>query len=249
MKKAGFTLAEVLITLTIIGVVAMMTLPALITNVGEQQSKTGLKKGINTLSEAAQLSNALANFDFSSLRADLTAIDANSPETQTMTGLLLARTSVDVGKSNLAGAAQTEAVKKMQDTATGSAVAKGDFASGTYVFFRDGSCIAYNAADTTTNNTTNGVILTDGLPRGFTVLYDINGEKGPNELSNCDAKTNETKDNGVSYTTIKNNTDFNVSANTCATKADRRIRDEFLLQLRGSTIVPAHAAAVWTASN
>ena len=37
MKKTGFTLAEVLITLSIIGVVAMMTLPALMTNVQEQQ--------------------------------------------------------------------------------------------------------------------------------------------------------------------------------------------------------------------
>ena len=32
MKKNGFTLAEVLITLAIIGVVATMTLPALMTN-------------------------------------------------------------------------------------------------------------------------------------------------------------------------------------------------------------------------
>ena len=33
LKKTGFTLAEVLITLGIIGVVAAMTLPAVITNV------------------------------------------------------------------------------------------------------------------------------------------------------------------------------------------------------------------------
>ena len=45
MKKNGFTLAEVLITLAIIGVVATMTLPALMTNTQEQQAKTGLKKG------------------------------------------------------------------------------------------------------------------------------------------------------------------------------------------------------------
>ena len=44
MKKRGFTLAEVLITLTIIGVVATMTLPALMTNTAETQAKTGLKK-------------------------------------------------------------------------------------------------------------------------------------------------------------------------------------------------------------
>ena len=43
-KANGFTLAEVLITLAIIGVVATMTLPALISNTGEQQAKTGLKQ-------------------------------------------------------------------------------------------------------------------------------------------------------------------------------------------------------------
>ena len=37
MKKNGFTLAEVLITLAIIGVVATLTLPALMTNTQEQQ--------------------------------------------------------------------------------------------------------------------------------------------------------------------------------------------------------------------
>ena len=42
MKKNGFTLAEVLITLAIIGVVATLTLPALMTNTQEQQSRTAL---------------------------------------------------------------------------------------------------------------------------------------------------------------------------------------------------------------
>lgn len=44
MKKNGFTLAEVLITLAIIGVVATLTLPALMTNTQEQQARTALKK-------------------------------------------------------------------------------------------------------------------------------------------------------------------------------------------------------------
>ena len=66
MKKNGFTLAEVLITLAIIGVVATMTLPALMTNTQEQQARTGLKKGINTITEAAQMNQALEGWDFAS---------------------------------------------------------------------------------------------------------------------------------------------------------------------------------------
>ncbi len=44
MKK-GFTLAEVLITLAIIGVVAAVAIPSVISNSNQQQYKTGLKKG------------------------------------------------------------------------------------------------------------------------------------------------------------------------------------------------------------
>lgn len=48
MKKNGFTLAEVLITLGIIGVVAAMTLPTLIQKHQKQVYVNGLKKAIST---------------------------------------------------------------------------------------------------------------------------------------------------------------------------------------------------------
>lgn len=51
MKKA-FTLAEVLITLGIIGVVAAMTLPTVINNVHHKELETALKKQYSTLSQA-----------------------------------------------------------------------------------------------------------------------------------------------------------------------------------------------------
>ena len=65
MKKNGFTLAEVLITLAIIGVVATLTLPSLMTNTAEQQSITAFKKIMNTLNEAGQMNSALEGFDYS----------------------------------------------------------------------------------------------------------------------------------------------------------------------------------------
>ena len=49
-KRFGFTLAEVLITLGIIGVVAAMTIPTLISNTNGAQFKTGFKKALSTLS-------------------------------------------------------------------------------------------------------------------------------------------------------------------------------------------------------
>lgn len=52
MHLEGFTLAEVLITLVIIGVIAAMTIPTLMKNTQNQELVTGLKKAHSTLSQA-----------------------------------------------------------------------------------------------------------------------------------------------------------------------------------------------------
>lgn len=56
--KAGFTLAEVLITLGIIGVVAAITIPALITKYNEITTQTKLKKMFATLLNAEKMAFA-----------------------------------------------------------------------------------------------------------------------------------------------------------------------------------------------
>jgi len=48
----GFTLAEVLLVITVIGVVASLTIPNLITNIQEKQTTAALKKAYSTLSNA-----------------------------------------------------------------------------------------------------------------------------------------------------------------------------------------------------
>jgi len=59
MKRFGFTLAEVLITLVIIGVIAAMTIPTLMNNTNQQEFRVGLKKGISALNQAMSLNYAL----------------------------------------------------------------------------------------------------------------------------------------------------------------------------------------------
>ena len=61
MRKA-FTLAEVLITLGIIGVVAAMTLPALINKTHGAQNRTALQKSYSILQQALQSLNADQGF-------------------------------------------------------------------------------------------------------------------------------------------------------------------------------------------
>ena len=58
MKKA-FTLAEVLITLAIIGVVAALSIPAVISNSQQQEFKTGLRKAVSVLNSAITMNMAL----------------------------------------------------------------------------------------------------------------------------------------------------------------------------------------------
>ena len=58
MKKCAFTLAEILITLMIIGIVAALTIPSVITNYQQQEYKTGLKKAVSVINEAIQLNIA-----------------------------------------------------------------------------------------------------------------------------------------------------------------------------------------------
>lgn len=226
MKKNGFTLAEVLITLAIIGVVATLTLPALMTNTQEQQAKSALKKGINTLTEAAQMNQAIEGFDYSSLMVTSTT----DQETQSLYGLLTKRTNVDYKKSG------TGTQISYQGSSTNSN-------SANYtIFFRDGSTLSFptDADSMTQKGGANkpDEMMSDKLPYGIPALFDTNGTKAPNILSNCEKQ---------SKGTAKDNTMEDL---TKACSNDRRvIKDQFGVRLRAGYAVPNGAAARWAFEN
>ena len=68
--KNAFTLAEVLITLGIIGVVAAMTMPTLMNSTQGAQYKAAYKKALSSLSQAVTLNMALEDWNFADATAD-----------------------------------------------------------------------------------------------------------------------------------------------------------------------------------
>lgn len=57
----AFTLAEVLITLAIIGIVAAISIPSVISNTQQQEYKTGLRKAVSVLNSAITMNIAMEN--------------------------------------------------------------------------------------------------------------------------------------------------------------------------------------------
>lgn len=230
MKKNGFTLAEVLITLAIIGVVATMTLPALMTNTQEQQAKTALKKGINTLTEAAQMSQAIDGFDYASL-TEATGSTDPSPDAQSLYGLLARRTSMDYQKSG-AGHLISTTLEGGKDS------------SNYTVFFRDGAAVSFPTTATSFSNEKFHQVQDDNLVYGIPVLYDTNGLKGPNIISNCNGNSKGIEDESGTKAQGEDQ-----SLDDYCKQSSRVIKDQFAVRLRNGYAVPNSPAARWTFEN
>ena len=165
MKKNGFTLAEVLITLAIIGVVATLTLPSLMANTQEQQAITAFKKAMNTLNEVAQMNAVVDGFDYSGVTVTTgpsaaTVYDANGVLTQSVWGMMKSKAQVD----------QAASINKRVPT-TGNSGCK---ATLNQIAFRDGTVLCYG-------NPTNA----GGANAYMQAIIDTNGNKGPNIVSSC----------------------------------------------------------------
>ena len=134
MKKNGFTLAEVLITLAIIGIVAVLTLPALNANTQEQQARTALKKMTNTFTQIAAMNTATAGFDYSGITEPSRAAAEEGSETPgdttddvgTLLRLFQERCSLDSARGNNVPTGMDD---ELVDTA---------------VYLRDGTAVYFN---------------------------------------------------------------------------------------------------------
>ncbi len=80
--KSGFTLAETLITLGIIGIVAALTIPILAARIGEKRTVSQLRETYSILSQALKLAQEeygeVANWGMTGLNAESATLIANN---------------------------------------------------------------------------------------------------------------------------------------------------------------------------
>ena len=76
IKHKGFTLAEALVTLVIIGVIAALTIPAILVNTEQHEYKSALKKALSALNQVIELNIALEGY------GPIEATDMTNPEVE-----------------------------------------------------------------------------------------------------------------------------------------------------------------------
>ena len=214
MKK-GFTLAEVLITLGIIGVVAAMTIPTLIQNTNSVKFVTQFKKSISTLSQAGLMAQAQFDVDYAGL-SDPSPTDGTC-QTQnlgaanlnicglfnaTLAGQTYQGTlgTIKNSSGNVSSTAGSEKGYYYELSASDHHKTTGWFGTDYLVFMMaDGSLVAFNkdAKDCRLGigNIVNDTLLTTANTSSTVGLkncmgfIDVNGVKTPNKEVQCSDNT------------------------------------------------------------
>ncbi len=182
-KRFGFTLAEVLITLGIIGVVAAMTMPTLINQTNGAQYKAAYKKALSAIAQGITLNVALDDKSFAD--ADVKSQTTDTASTNSVLGYLKSRMNVvnvdtTMGvtgyPATVSAKVCVEEGKSLGDP--GCTEKTDNVAPDIYIFFNDSSMFAFkgdNAKACTSTAKCAGII-------------DVNGMKGPNKVVGDDGK-------------------------------------------------------------
>lgn len=175
MKKSAFTLAEVLITLAIIGVVAAITVPSILASTHEKEFHNKLRKNVSVINNAFRLAQV-----HEGMMGDNTAMIPNLsthsfPVSQLgvlpLAGLVKYINTVDYCTVNGAGNF------KSCDTERTKAINWG-LASTSYLWLADGTIYGIYS--------TMGIYRVAGLDaptsnEHMAIWIDVNGEKKPNK--------------------------------------------------------------------
>ena len=236
-RRSGFTLAEVLITLGIIGVVAAMTIPNLIANTNGAKFRSQFKKTVSTLNQAGLMAQAQYDFDYAGTSAACNGTTANAakehPE-ETMTfcailnGTLTGQTYQGLG-SNLKRNANGSSLEYswVRQTTLG---APGDYYTYTLA---DGSIVGFKTAaqacELPIGTQMNATVL-NGILKDCVGFIDVNGVTLPNKEVACGT--------GAQYNISKN------VDQPCTVKNDaNHMTDVFPIVFHDATVEPASDAA------
>lgn len=175
-KRFGFTLAEVLITLGIIGVVAAMTMPTLMNQTNGAQYKAAYKKALSAISQAITLNVALDDKSF----ADATVAGAAGVNTtaDSVAYLLSQRMNVVKVDKGFGYPSLTTANGVSDDTS-----------NNTTLFFNDGSAFQFNPANAKSCTEDSAKEYGDTNHNNCSGFIDVNSIKGPNKIVTCDSGT------------------------------------------------------------
>lgn len=234
-----YTLAEVLITLGIIGVVAAMTIPTLIANTNGAKFRSQFKKTLSTLNQAGLMSQAQYDFDYAG-----TTIGCDDNDADSKTG---AEQHPEVGMSmcsilngTLTGQTYQGTVANLKRNANGeektySLVSKATIPDN-YTAYKaytlaDGAIVAFDAkakgCELPIGTQMTDAVLTGDL-KDCLGFIDVNGVTLPNKEVTC----------------TEGNTASQEVQTPCAVKNDaNHMTDVFPIVFHDATVEPASNAA------
>ena len=259
-KFKGFTLAEVLITLGIIGVVAAMTMPTLINSTQGAQYKTAFKKSLTVLSQAVVMNIALNDYDLSQVVGDAATNATGGSDGQAATGAqslwdvyhnrlnIVREAGADLFTADAGDANQWIVVSNTDKDEYEAYFANHDAdSSNGYLTLTAGSAIGAGGGDSTVlfmndgiafifDNTQQNCIQADDRIGVADDNYcygfiDVNGQKAPNRVVQCDGGF----DAGASSVGTAGDDDA-----TCTVTSPT---DIYPIAMYNQSVVPASAAA------
>ena len=199
-SKGGFTLAEVLITLGIIGVVAAMTIPTLIANTNSSKFASQFKKSLSTLNQAALMATAQHDSDYGTL--DYKDKDGSAASCTSTESLVNGDSSIcGLFNATLAGATYVGNISTLK--ANNKAYSPTLRALGDLDVATAANAVGYQLADNSlvvvpkamagctkaTDVTTDDFISSNGSCVGY---IDVNGPTLPNTEVSCGTGTTVT---------------------------------------------------------
>ena len=201
--KVGFTLAEVLITLGIIGVVAAMTIPTLISNTNSAKFKSQYKKTLSTLNQAALMATAQYDLDFASLTNDCSGATDKPDTTASICALI---------NGTLTGATYFEKISDMKipGTNTNYSASAAVVVNNNWPAYQlaDGSVIAFSEVKSCTLAPGEDIVTMSSRGYRCVGFIDVNGPTLPNKAVKCSNRGADMKSTVGSCIVRNNATDM-----------------------------------------